>query len=410
MSFSKLLLLMAACCCSSGILFSGEDTNWIRIRLDERFRSEGSAAADLNNDGTIDVIAGDVWYQAPPHDSPDHSDPAKWVMHEIREPGQFFGAKGYSNSFVNFVQDLNQDGWQDVIIVGFPGDPFHWYRNPGPEGSWIENVIWSSACNESPELEDLDGDGTPELVLASQPQAQLGFVSIRQTDLSTQSFLFHPVNERSTSGGRDNGSYKYSHGLGVGDVNGDGYEDIIIRQGWLESPGNLKNTKLWSYHPFVVQSRGELVEIPDCANIYADDLDLDGDADLVCSSAHKYGVWWHENRGNDHFERHIIDESYSQTHAMETADINGDGQRDYVTGKRFFAHNGSDPGGHDPVVMYWYEVRRTRGQPPTIIPHEIIPGRGTGIGTQFTIRDMNADGRPDIVLSNKKGVNVLLKK
>ena len=95
-------------------------------------------------------------------------------------------------------------------------------------------------------------------------------------------------------------------------------------------------------------------------------------------------------------------------HAVETVDINGDGQLDYVTGKRFFAHNGNDPGGNDEVVMYWYEVHRSKGQSPTFTPHRIAAGKDTRIGTQFEIHDMNKDGKPDIVLSNKKGVNILI--
>lgn len=137
---------------------------------------------------------------------------------------------------------------------------------------------------------------------------------------------------------------------------------------------------------------------------------MDGDADLIFSSAHAFGVWWAENKGDGEWTLHEIDKSYSQTHAMERVDINGDGQPDYVTGKRFFAHNGRDPGGNDEVVMCWYEVQRSKNKPPEITAHRITAGIGTGIGTQFEVHDMNKDGKPDLVLSNKKGVNVLLQK
>ena len=129
------------------------------------------------------------------------------------------------------------------------------------------------------------------------------------------------------------------------------------------------------------------------------------------SSAHTFGVWWFENLGasdNTEFKYHLIDESFSQTHALEFADINGDGHKDLVTGKRFYAHNGRDPGGKDTVVMYWIEVKRQKGSPPKFIPHEIVEGRGTGTGTQFLVKDVNGDGYLDIVLSNKKGVNLQL--
>ncbi len=47
------------------MLNAADDDNWVRIKLDERFRSEGVAAADVNQDGTPDVIAGDLWYEGP---------------------------------------------------------------------------------------------------------------------------------------------------------------------------------------------------------------------------------------------------------------------------------------------------------------------------------------------------------
>lgn len=408
--------LMTVTTVLSSISNAEDDANWVRIKLDERFRSEGVAAADLNNDGTPDVVAGDVWYQAPAADSANHTNPEKWKVHEVRMPGDFVAGKGYSNSFMNTTWDMDKDGWMDVVIIGFPGDPFHWYRNPGKaDGHWKEHVIWTSICNESPEFEDLNGDGVPEYVFGSQPEAQMGFVQVPADASVTQQMKFHPVSEPSAepadkpNRGLDNGTFKYYHGLGVGDMNNDGHRDIIIGHGWWESPGNLSATELWKYHPIRIKVDGKEEPLPKAANLYADDFDLDGDKDLFLSSAHAFGVWWAENKGADGWELHEIDKSYSQTHAVETVDINGDGELDYVTGKRFFAHNGNDPGGHDEVVMYWYEVKRSK-QGPTFVPHQILAGKGTGVGTQFEIHDMNKDGKPDIVLSNKKGVNVLVQK
>lgn len=410
-------LLLALSFATSTLQVSAEDDhNWVRIRLDERFRSEGVAAADLNNDGRIDVIAGDVWYEAPPVDSKGYTDKSNWKLHEIRMPGDFVAGKGYSNSFVNSTWDMNKDGWQDVIIVGFPGDPFHWYQNPGTaDGDWEEHVIWTSICNESPEFEDLDKDGVPEYVFASQPEAQMGFVQIPVPDYVNEKFVFRPVGEPSAEPkdsnrrGLDNGTFKYYHGLGVDDMNGDGHEDILIGHGWWESPGDLKSKELWKFHPIRVKEGEKEVRLPDSANIYADDFDNDGDADLFLSSAHRFGVWWAENTGSDVWTLHEIDKSFSQAHAVERIDINGDGSLDYVTGKRYFAHNGGDPGAHDEVVMYWFEVNRSKDG-PKFTAHKIVAGSGTGIGTQFEVKDINGDKKPDVILSNKAGVNVLLQK
>ncbi len=124
-------LLSAVLLGSSGMILADDDENWVRIRLDERFRSEGVAAGDFNADGTPDVVAGDVWYEAPKHTTPAHTDGGAWKIHEVRMPGEFVAGVGYSNSFCNFAHDINKDGLQDIIIIGFPGDPYHWYENPG---------------------------------------------------------------------------------------------------------------------------------------------------------------------------------------------------------------------------------------------------------------------------------------
>lgn len=408
--YSVLLCCLAAMCAGTATGIADDDLNWVRIRLDERFRSEGVAAGDFNGDGSLDVVAGDVWYEAPQAGSEAWLDGSKWKLHEVRMPGEFVAGIGYSNSFCNFANDINGDGHMDVIIVGFPGDPYHWYQNPGPgkEELWKQHVIWTSACNESPEFEDLNGDGIREIVIGSQPEAQMGFNFLPGRDKPFEQSAFHAISERGDPG--QNGTFKYYHGLGVSDMNGDGHRDILIAHGWWQNPGKVGDGAQWKFHAVRVKTEGGESPLPACANLYADDLDSDGDMDIFLSSAHAFGVWWAENTGSGPWTLHEIDKSFSQTHALEQVDVNGDGQLDYVTGKRFFAHNGADPGAHDPVVMYWFEVVRAKGQGPKIVPHRIVAGTGTGVGTQFEMMDMNRDGRPDIVLSNKKGVNVLIQK
>ena len=372
------------------------DVEWDRIQLDSRFRSEGVAVADFNNDGKNDVVAGDYWYEAP-----------NWVKHEIRPPGDYWAGNGYSHSFCNWAYDINQDGWQDVIIVGFPGDPFHWYENPqGKEGHWVAHEIWHSICNETPLFTDLTGDGKPEVICGSQPEQQMGFLEIPAKDKVNEKWTFTPVSMPGDPA--TNGTFKYYHGLGATDVNGDGRRDVVIMHGWWEAPEH-RHASPWEFHPHILGT--EPGQAQRGVDIYAVDFDLDGDQDLISSCAHAYGVWFFERTADEQqpFKTHIVDESFSQTHALIHADINGDGTADFVTGKRYYAHNGGDPGGNDPVVMYWYEVHPSK-EGPKFIPHEIRAGRDTGVGTQFQVIDINGDGKLDIALSNKKGVNLLIQR
>jgi hypothetical protein len=378
----------------------GDDSpvQWERVQLDPRFRSEGVAVGDLNKDGKQDIVAGDYWYEAP-----------TWAKHEIRAPGDYWAGQGYSNSFCNWTYDMNGDGWLDVVIVGFPGDPFHWYENPkGAEGHWKQNLIWHSICNESPQFADLTGDGKPEFVLGSQPEQQMGFLEIPKGDAVYQKWSFTPISVPGDPA--TNGTFKYYHGIGITDVNGDGRNDVVIPHGWWEMP-ETREVKPWVFHEHRLSNK------PDGgpqtgADIHSDDLDLDGDRDLIMSSAHAHGLWWFENgekQGKPGMTGHTVNELCSQTHALLFVDVNGDGKKDLVTGKRYYAHNGGDPGANDPVVMYWYEIER-KADGPKFIPHEIVAGRDTGIGTQFTTADIDGDGLLDIALSNKKGVNILLQR
>jgi hypothetical protein len=377
--------------------------DWQRIQIDDQFRAEGVAAGDFNRDGKLDIAAGDVWYAAP-----------NWTRHEFRPPldrqgkptTKYDGSTGYSNCFASWAYDVNQDGWDDLIVVGYPGAPFYWYENPqNQEGHWPQHEIWHSACNETPLFVDLTGDDQPEIVLGSQPERQMGYLELPPPEKCTEKWTFRPISEPGDP--QRNGTFMYYHGLGVGDLNQDGRLDVIIPHGWWEAPADPTATP-WTFHPMPLVKEPGGDPVP-ASNIHVLDLDLDGDMDVLTSSAHAFGIWWWENRGLDQpFEYHLVDDSFSQTHASWLADLRGNATPALVTGKRYFAHMGSDPGEFDPVVMHTFEIRRSPGQPPTFVRTEIVAGRDTGIGTQFQMLDFDGNGTWDIVLSNKKGVNVLL--
>jgi len=353
-----------------------------RIIVDKTFRAEGVAVGDINRDGKLDIFSGDVWYSAP-----------DFKMHELRPVGTYDGTKGYSNCFTNFAQDVNGDGWVDSIVIGLPNGPCLWYENPkNKPGHWKERMVAKSACNETPIFFDLSGNGKPVPIFAVRPQGLMAWFGVPKN--LDGLWDMHVI----ASGPDAPGTKMYSHGLGAGDVNGDGRNDILIKEGWWEAPEDRKKAD-WKFHP---ANLGE-----DCANLIVYDVDNDGDSDVITSSAHRYGIWWFEQFDDSKFKQHLITKEYSQPHAIILADMNRDGIKDLVTGKRHLAHQGNDPGGKDPAMLYWIELNRKKGK-VEFTTHVIDDD--SGVGTQFEVVDMNGDEKLDIVTSNKKGVRVFIQK
>ena len=363
-----------------GAVVGAAPVQFTKFTLDKTFRSEGVAVADVNRDGRLDILAGEVWYVAP-----------DWTMHEILPPGKYDGNTGYSKTFANYSCDVNRDGWIDSVITTMMGEPSLWYENPqNKPGHWKVHQGTRSACNETPLFADLLGDGKPVAVWAVQPEGYIAWFSIpadpyREWDM-------HII-----AGPKAPSSEKYGHGLGVGDINGDGRNDVLVTAGWWEAPQD-RTKEHWTFHAVDFG--------PPCADMVVFDVDGDGDNDVVTSSAHDYGVWWFEQLPDGKWHMQEITKKYSQTHAIRLADMNNDGIMDFVTGKRYFAHNGNDPGAREAAVVLWFEIQRPKGGKVRFVPH--VVDDDSGIGTQFEVVDINGDGRMDIVTANKKGVHLFV--
>jgi hypothetical protein len=372
-----------------------------KITLSNKFYCEGANCGDFNNDGKLDVVAGPYWYEGPDFQK----------KHEIY-PAKAFDPHGYSNNFLTFTGDFNGDGWLDVLYVPFPGTDAFWYENPGTSGGpWKKHLAVHDCGNESPAWADINGDGRPELIYC--PTGQLGYATwdpARPNDL----WVFHPITPK------DNRYQKFTHGVGVGDINGDGRPDIVEASGWWEQPAKVEPGKPWIKHPFKFADAG--------AQMIVYDVDGDGLADVITSwHCHHYGLLWYQQqrsgapgtpgRGEITWKQHVILPPQpdlksdalriSQMHGMDLADINGDGLKDIITGKRYWAHGPKGDVEPDaPAVLYWFELQRDTAGGAKFIPHKIDDN--SGVGTQVIAKDLNGDGVPDIIVGNKKGVFVFL--
>lgn len=365
-----------------------------RQQLSDVYYSEGISAGDLNNDGHVDVIYGPHWYAGPDFRSRNEIYPA---VPQRRE--------GYADNFFNWVHDFDGDGWNDILVVGFPGTPGYVYRNPGADGLtglWEKIQVADSVSNEAPQFTDITGDGIPELICTRQ--GHYGYY-IHEPKKPIGPWNFVSVSEKIAP-------VPFGHGLGVGDVNSDGRPDLIATDGWMEHPADVSGSTVWKFHKYPFAPAG--------ADMFAMDVDGDGDADVITAlSAHDFGLAWYENTGTDAngeitFQKHLLmgqsaaDSPYgllfTEPHAVKLADINGDGLPDIVTGKTYWSHHTKSPMWDAGAVVYWFELKRTP-EGVDFVPH--LANGDTGIGRGLVVADINGDGLIDIATGGMVGASVL---
>ena len=331
--------------------------------------NETCAFADVNGDGRLDIISGENWFEAP-----------KWIRHKFRE---LPFTQNYIDNFSDLPIDVNGDGHVDIISCAWFSRLLRWFENPGKgKGGWTEHAIETAWSNEFAFLVDLDNDGKKRELLPQFGQAN---APLTWYEIKDGAFLKHIVSPKS-----------YGHGIGAGDVNSDGRNDILTPQGWFEAPADPRAGQ-WIFHPDF--------ELGAVGFIYVLDVNGDGRNDIVTSMAHDYGVFWLEHGEGNRWTKQIIDDSWSQSHAMTLVDLNGDGRPDLLTGKRFMAHNGRDPGEKEPLGIYWYESRMAEdGKKVEWIRHVIDYSTRAGGGMQIPVADLDGDGDLDFVVGGKSGL------
>jgi len=402
MRYLSLFLLVPffTVCVAEFAVAQTQSPRWQKIVLSEKFHAEGSTIGDFNNDGILDVAIGHYWYEGPDFttrhqffDGPDAED------HDPRN---------YSNVFGMFVDDFNGDGWDDILIVPFPGRDGYWFENPqNAGGMWKRHPATVQVGNESQEFADILGIGRKSLLF--NRDNWLGLAT-PNPERPYEAWDFLPISTE------ENRFRRFTHGIGFGDITGNGRMDILERTGWWEHPEDSTAVP-WRFHRFPFAEAA--------AHMLVFDVDGDGLNDVVTAlECHLYGFAWYrqvrDEDGRISFEKEVLipfsrtlfnlDRAdfpvVSQLHALVAADLNGDGIPDVITGKRWWAHGPHgdlDPSG--PAILMWWETVRD-GKNSTLVPH--IIDENSGVGTQFAVGDLNGDGIPDIVIGNKRGAFVFL--
>lgn len=373
----RLVVVMMAVLWGACAVQAGFEVAWDRHVIANEFHAEACAAIDVNRDGRRDIVAGENWYEAP-----------DWKPHRFRTVAKM---GGYADVRIDVPLDVNRDGWMDIVTVRRASE-LQWLENPkGVETPWTTHKIGDSQKTEGVVCCDVDGDGRMDLIGPTDPHgAGVAWWSSGGKDPTKP----WPRTVVGSAGGD-------AHGLGTGDLNRDGRLDILTRFGWYEAPADPTSAD-WPFHH---HDRGQTHH----PVVY--DFDGDGDQDIAASSPHDYGLWWWEQRvgadGRMNWPRHDIDMTISQLHTLVSVDIDGDGDRDLLTGKRYHAHHGRDPGAEEPAMLSWYELQRD-GQNARFIRHTIDDD--SGVGYTLTPTDIDGDGDIDVLTSNQKGVFLFVQK
>ena len=206
------------------------------------------------------------------------------------------------------------------------------------------------------------------------------------------------------------------HGLAVGDVNGDGLEDLYLCQ-----PGGLPNRLL------VQQPDGTVKDTAASAGVdWLDgsrsalflDLDNDGDQDLVVALNVNLVIMANDGRG--HFIEKAQAYSTGDPNSLSAADYDGDGDLDvYVAGygKGFLATEWKKG---EPATRVPYPYHDANNGGPNLLLRNDGDWRFTDATTEVGLNEHNsrwsfaaswadydADGDPDLYVANDYGRNCL---
>ncbi len=357
-------------------LAAGEGPAFRVVPLDAAAEYPACAVFDVDRDGKLDIFSGGAWFRGP-----------DFRRHFVRDVEVI---RGRFDDYSNLPWDVDGDGWLDVISVNYRSQSIYWVRNPGDTTSaWQKIVAVTPGPMETGRLIDLNRDGVLDLLPNGTDFAAWWELATGPADAAAAAHRWTRHELPTEIAG---------HGIGAGDINGDGRMDIVFNGGWCESAAD----ETWTVRRDFRLHRDASVPI------LVHDVDGDGDQDLIWGRGHHVGLYWLEQSQTDPAQpwvQHTIDATWSQAHSLLLADVTGDGRDELIAGQRYMGHEGRDLGEYDPLHLYWFSFDSSSRAWKRGLIHR---GGRVGFGLDPKAADVDGDGDIDIVAADRSGLFLCL--
>ncbi len=341
-------------------------------------------AADMDGDGDIDFLTaawttGKVnWYE----NDGTPGEVGDWAEHVVEPGGDGFGGTWAVGS------DLDQDGDLDVLVMKFT--KLVWHENIDGMGTFGPLLFVSSIPNYDSDAviaADVDGDGDPDAVSgAANTAGNTNRIAWHENRRIHSRMEFAP---KQTVYDLDLGVYD----VAAGDLDGDGDLDAVsasVTSDRISWHRNMGGTPI----SWTTQALPGVVDGPE--QITIEDLDRDGDRDVVTLSYGTDEVVWYENDGAVPlgWTRRVISTTQDGVHGLAVADLDGDGDPDIAASSwldaevNWFANDGT------PADGGWIERSIFAGTPPNDSKRGLASG------------DLDGDGDIDLLAAHPNASHI----